>query len=119
MLGLTLVATAAYGAVLPRSGTFQHPGLLHTDADFTRIKSKLATNSQPWVRGYETLVNNTNSQLGYVASPVENLCRGSNAGCTENYSNAFRDFAAAYQYVLAPSGNAPLLLSCQKSSLLT
>ncbi|ETS64630.1 gpi anchored protein [Moesziomyces aphidis] len=100
MLGLTLVATAAYGAVLPRSGTFQHPGLLHTDADFTRIKSKLATNSQPWVRGYETLVNNTNSQLGYVASPVENLCRGSNAGCTENYSNAFRDFAAAYQHAL-------------------
>lgn len=96
---LTLIA-AASGAVLRRSETFQHPGLLHTEADFARIKSKLASNSQPWVRGYETLTKNKNSQLGYSASPVENLCRGLNAGCTENYSNAFRDFAAAYQHAL-------------------
>ncbi|SNX87362.1 related to GPI anchored protein [Melanopsichium pennsylvanicum] len=100
LLKLFLITAVSGAAVVPRADTFKHPGLLHTEEDFARIRSKLASNSEPWVQGYRALTNNGHSKLGYEAAPVAGLCRGINAGCQENYSRAFNDFAAAYQHAL-------------------
>lgn len=81
----------------------KHVGGLHTPADFTRIKAKLAANAEPWVSGYKKLTDNTHAQTTYTANPVAKLIRG--GGSTEepepdNYSRAMNDVAAAYQLAL-------------------
>jgi hypothetical protein len=43
---------------------FVHPGLLHTEADFTRMRAKVNANAQPWKGSWDLLVANSHSQLG-------------------------------------------------------
>ncbi|KAH8680796.1 chondroitin AC/alginate lyase [Xylariales sp. PMI_506] len=74
--------------------TFNHPGLLHTEHDFTRIKGFVKSQTLPMYTGWLKLVNHTNS--AYTPSPVATICRGSGTACTENYSALYRDAAAAY-----------------------
>ena len=79
---------------------FVHPGLLHTQADFDRMKVKVNASAEPWLSGWNKLIANSHSQLSYNPSPVVKLIRG--GGSTEeplpdNYSAAFNDAAAAYQ----------------------
>ncbi|WP_315821583.1 hypothetical protein [Paraflavitalea speifideaquila] len=40
---------------LSPSTALKHVGGLHTPADFTRIKAKIAANAEPWVSGYKNL----------------------------------------------------------------
>jgi hypothetical protein len=80
--------------------TFSHPGLLHSQADFDRMKTKVAAGAEPWMAGWNKLIANSHSQLTYNPNPVVKLIRG--GGSTEepspdNYSTAFNDAAAAYQ----------------------
>jgi hypothetical protein len=42
----------------PWSGAFVHPGLLHSDQDFARMKAEVAANAQPWTAGWNRLVAN-------------------------------------------------------------
>jgi len=79
---------------------FVHPGLLHSQADFDRMKVKVNASAEPWLSGWNKLIANSHSQLSYNPSPVVKLIRG--GGSTEeplpdNYSAAFNDAAAAYQ----------------------
>jgi hypothetical protein len=80
--------------------TFKHPGLLHSEADFTRMKSKVANGEQPWTAGYEKLVNNRHASLDWKPSPAEKIYRGSNPEAAQNYSLLYRDAAAAYAHAL-------------------
>lgn len=78
------------------AAAFVHPGLLHTDADFQRVRSKVIdTPTDPWLAGWYKLTNSTYAQAGYTPRPVETLCRGV-SDCTQNYPNLYRDAAAAY-----------------------
>lgn len=72
-----------------------HVGGLHTEADFERIREKLAADASPWKEGYELLKNSTYAQLTFQTYPVETIVRGGGVG--ENYMNAARGAAAAYQ----------------------
>ncbi|KAF3075116.1 hypothetical protein CFAM422_003069 [Trichoderma lentiforme] len=73
---------------------FIHPGLLHTEADFTRIKSHVNSKQTPWITGWNKLA--AHASTSYTPRPVATLCRGSSSDCTENYPNLYRDASAAY-----------------------
>ncbi|WP_281225899.1 alginate lyase family protein [Flavobacterium aquiphilum] len=80
--------------------TFVHPGLLHTQADFDRMKLKVNASAQPWIAGWNKLIANSHAQLTYSPSPVVKLIRGGSSveePQPDNYSAAFNDAAAAYQ----------------------
>lgn len=77
---------------------FVHPGMMHTQADFDRIKAKLAAKESPYVEGYAKLMANSHAQLTYSPAPTKWIVRGAAVdGVGENYSRAMNDAAAAYQ----------------------
>ncbi|RSL50179.1 hypothetical protein CEP54_012039 [Fusarium duplospermum] len=81
-------------AVNRASSTFAHPGLLHSDADFRRIKKFVDSGDAPWSTGWEKLVARANPD--YQPRPQEILVRGSTPELPENYVLLYRDLASAY-----------------------
>lgn len=113
-------------SAISASAAFVHPGLLHTAADFTRVTSKVNAKAEPWLTGWNKLINSTYAQPGYTPRPVQLLCRGSPASCTQNYPNVYRDAAAAYALAIrykvtgdAQYGNAAATILNAWSSTLT
>lgn len=86
---------------VPAGKVFVHPGLLHTQADFDRMKTKVEGSASPWIEGWGKLTANSHSSENYLMQgPLVTLIRG--GGSTEvpqadNYSAAFHDAAASYQ----------------------
>lgn len=83
--------------------TFVHPGLLHSDADFARIKAKVEAEEEPWMQGWNKLIANSHASLSYNPSPTVKLVRGGNSKeepDPDNYSHAMNDVAAAYQLAI-------------------
>jgi hypothetical protein len=83
-----------------KAQAFVHPGLLHRQEDFDRMKAKVNAGAQPWKSGWDVLVANGHSQLTYTPAPVVTLIRGTTSAGSENYSRAMNDAAAAYQTAL-------------------
>src|SRR4051812_48319850 len=54
----TFIAPVKFIDTLPPGTALRH-GTLHTEDDFTRIKTALAGNQEPWVTGYNVLKNNS------------------------------------------------------------
>lgn len=77
---------------------FRHPGALHTDKDFERIRQQLASNNLTVKNAYEVLVNAAYAQSDVQTYPVETIVRGGGVG--ENYINAARGATMAYQNAL-------------------
>ena len=76
---------------------FMHPGMLHTQEDFDRIKSKVDAEEQPWLDGWNVLIANSHASLSYTPNPVVKLIRGGNSREepeADNYSRAMNDVAA-------------------------
>ncbi len=97
LLRLTvLYGVLAHGLVAPTARHLRraitHPGLLHTEEDFTRIKGLVDRGEEPWLTGWNKLEARANAD--YSPNPVETVYRGS--GSPENYANLYRDAAAAY-----------------------
>ncbi|MEO7097880.1 MAG: LamG-like jellyroll fold domain-containing protein [Luteolibacter sp.] len=86
----TIVAISAPALAKP----FVHPGLLHTEADFERMKTKVAAGEEPWLSGWKKLDESHNAQLGWSPRPVETVIRG---GPGQNFPLLFNDIHAAYQ----------------------
>jgi hypothetical protein len=74
-----------------------HPGMLHTEADFTRMAAKVAANAQPWKGSWDKLVASTNSQSTWGPRPVGVINRGTSP---DNCALLYNDAAAAYQNAL-------------------
>ncbi|KAA6302761.1 MAG: hypothetical protein EZS26_000931 [Candidatus Ordinivivax streblomastigis] len=81
-----------------KSQSFIHPGGLHTQADFDRVKTQLAANETAVVQAYNNLKANAYSASNVITYPVETIIRGGGSG--ENYINAARGAAMAYQNAL-------------------
>ncbi|KAL2842518.1 chondroitin AC/alginate lyase [Aspergillus pseudoustus] len=83
-------------ALLPIVGcnALVHPGLLHTNADFTRIRSYVKAKTDPWYTGWEKLAAHANADYTPGAAAV--VCRGASWCNPENYPVLYRDIAAAY-----------------------
>ena len=76
---------------------FRHPGGLHTQEDFDRVKAQIAAGSDKVVQAYEKLKAAAYAQPSVQTDPVETIVRG---GSGENYMNAARGAAMAYQNAL-------------------
>ncbi|SHN38600.1 Alginate lyase [Rhizobacter sp. OV335] len=93
-------ADAGRSAGQPSEGAsrvFVHPGLLHTEADFTRMREKVALGAQPWTDGWNALIANGRSQLGAAPRPLAQVVRG---GDGSNFAQMYIDIARAYQLAL-------------------
>lgn len=77
---------------------FIHPGALHTQEDFDRIKAQLDAKETSVVQAYQRLTSNSYSSFNYNPNPQTWIIRGGGSG--ENYGHAYRDAAAAYQNAL-------------------
>lgn len=77
---------------------FVHPGGLHTQADFDRVKQLLAEGDPTITAAMALLRSNEYSQASVQTWPVETIVRGGSSG--QNYINACRGAAMAYQNAL-------------------
>ena len=99
----TLKNSRGYVALTPGTPAtgergFRHPGMLHTNADFERIKQQIADGEADVVAAYNILKKAEYSQSGVQTYPVETIVRGGGVG--ENYINAARGATMAYQNAL-------------------
>jgi hypothetical protein len=96
------IATSTTATPSPTSTItgFTHPGLLHNDADFSRIQSKVEAYAEPWITGWYKLTNNSHSFLQYSPSPQAIVYRGYDGTHTENYGSLYNDIAAGYAMAL-------------------
>ncbi|MDE5550043.1 MAG: hypothetical protein K2I99_01620, partial [Bacteroidaceae bacterium] len=76
---------------------FIHPGGLHTQADFDRIKQQLAEGNEKVTAAYKVLKEAAYSSASAATYPSEVIVRG---GSGENYINAARGATIAYQNAL-------------------
>ena len=77
---------------------FVHPGCLHTQADFDRIKQLLADGDPTITNAFNALRNSEYAQSGIATWPVWEIIRGGSSG--QNYMNIARGAAMAYQNAL-------------------
>jgi hypothetical protein len=84
----------------PAPTVFAHPGGLHTESDFARMRTKVAAGAQPWLSGWSMLTSNSHAQLTYTPNPQPIIYRGYDGTNAENYGILFNDIAAAYQCAL-------------------
>lgn len=76
---------------------FIHPGGLHTQADFDRIKKQLADGNTKVTQAMAILRTAAYAQATAATYPVQTIVRG---GSGENYINAARGATIAYQNAL-------------------
>ncbi|BCU78154.1 hypothetical protein llg_28690 [Luteolibacter sp. LG18] len=72
-------------------GSFVHPGLLHNEEDFKRMRTYKGV--QPWRSGWEKMTNSRHANLDWKPRPADIVVRG---GTGENYADFYRDIATAY-----------------------
>jgi hypothetical protein len=83
---------------LAQAQSFQHPGMLHRQADLQRMRDSVAAKAEPWLAGWNRLLENSHSKSTYTANPVDTVYRGK--GSPENYTRLYNDAAAAYALAL-------------------
>jgi hypothetical protein len=81
-------------APVTQARTFTHPGLLHTEADFARMRAKVAAGAQPWLDGWNKLLRTGHSNLDASPRPLQTVIRG---GDGSNFGQLFIDVARSYQ----------------------
>jgi hypothetical protein len=99
LLAATLLAGALTAAAdgYDTSRGFRHPGGLHTQEDFDRVKAQVAGGNETVCQALRVLQSAAYAQPGVQTYPVEYVVRG---GSGENYLNAARGAAMAYQNAL-------------------
>lgn len=98
-LTLTILLCATILSVAqPQDRGFIHPGGLHTQEDFDRVKTQIANGNTIVKQAYAKLKSAAYSQPSVQTYPVETIVRGGGNG--ENYMNAARGATMAYQNAL-------------------
>jgi hypothetical protein len=92
-----LATAGGLGTGLAHAQSFTHPGMLHTNADFDRMRHNVDIRRAPWIWGWDKLVANGHSQSSWSPRPLEVVRRG---GDGQNYPQLYRDVHAAYQNAL-------------------
>ena len=77
---------------------FIHPGGLHTQEDFDRVKAQIAAGNTKVNQAYQVLKSASYAQPTVKTYPTETIVRGGGSG--ENYMNAARGTTMAYQNAL-------------------
>lgn len=94
------IGTPAAPIGAPAGSVFVHPGLLHTQADFVRMATKVAANASPWVNSWNLLVANSHASLTYTARPQAVVYRNDPLNGADNSAILFNDVAASYACAL-------------------
>lgn len=76
---------------------FLHPGILNTQADFDRMKQMIDAGTEPYVSGYDQLVNSPLSSSSWTPRATDTIIRG---GSGDNVALLYIDIARAYQNAL-------------------
>ncbi|WP_285475378.1 alginate lyase family protein [Actinoplanes sp. NBRC 101535] len=97
MTGLAVAATASPAGAAHAAAPLTHPGMLHTEADFTRIRTRLAADDPVVTAGWKRLTDNPRSNSTWKPAPTATVVRG---GTGQNYVSFYRDVHAAYQNAL-------------------
>jgi hypothetical protein len=96
-LVLSLLITTSLTTISVEAQTFVHPGILHTQTDFDRMRTKVNANAQPWKGSWDKLVASPHAQLSYTPRATATVIRG---GTGDNVALLYNDVAAAYQHAL-------------------
>ena len=91
LLGQTLILQAQQETA---DRGFIHPGGLHTQMDFDRVKAQIAARNQTVLKAWNKLKAAEYAQASVQTYPTETIVRG---GSGENYINAARGATVAYQ----------------------
>lgn len=90
----------------PASTAFVHPGLLHTEAGFTRMAQKVQAGAQPWLSGWNALLAPSDyTSLSTVPNPQVIVVRGGTATIDgvdypQNFGTMILDMQRAYMLAL-------------------
>ncbi len=96
VLFIVVLSISTFGK-FARGQSFIHPGVLHTQADFNRMREKVNAGEQPWKGSYDKLVASAQAQLGWNPRATATVIRG---GTGDNVALLYNDVAAAYQHAL-------------------
>ncbi|KAJ4246015.1 hypothetical protein NW762_013759 [Fusarium torreyae] len=91
---MRLSLAVSLGAALSAAQAIKHPGLLHTEDDFTRIRGFVESKTEPFYTGWQKLANRADANWEPRVTDV--ICRGVTDWCSQNIANLFRDVHAAY-----------------------
>lgn len=96
MLGIA----CSIGTAFAQGTGFRHPGLLHSEEDFQKIKERIAANDEQTLAALERLKTapGVAGNWGGDWAVNEHISRGISG--QENYMNAYRNAARAYQLAL-------------------
>ena len=94
---LLIAMLAAISPLIAHGQPFVHPGGLHTQADFDRMKAKVAANQSPWVDSYNQLTTVWMANLNMPWHPVTQIVRGASPN---NYARSQDDALAIYYHAL-------------------
>jgi fibronectin type 3 domain-containing protein/regulation of enolase protein 1 (concanavalin A-like superfamily) len=116
------VDLTAYTA--PAPGTFVHPGLLNTAADFERMRTNVALGQEPWLSNFNALASSWMSANGSWPSHAQATIT---RGATNDTSRLYNDIAVIYGSALrwkitgdtAYADQAVTLLNSWSSTLTT
>ncbi|WP_175813056.1 LamG-like jellyroll fold domain-containing protein [Burkholderia contaminans] len=86
----------ATSAGIAQTRAFTHPGLLHTEADFERMRAKVGAHASPWIDSWNVLVANGHTRLTNKPNPQVGIYRGNDPTHGQNYGALYNDIAAAY-----------------------
>ena len=82
----------------PAAGTFVHPGLLNTEADFERMRTNVALGLDPWLTAYNALASSWMAQSGGWGSHAQaTITRSGDANDT---NRLYQDIAVTYASAL-------------------
>lgn len=76
---------------------FSHPGIFNTEADYARIRQKIAEKQEPWYTAWNNLLVAPEAQLNWTSHATETVIRG---GTGDNIVLMYRDVASIYEHAL-------------------
>ena len=77
---------------------FTHPGALHTQSDFDRMKAKIAAGAAPWKTSYDQFTGSRFAQTAWGPTAVQYINRGGTDA--NNYTRSQMDGQAIYELSL-------------------
>ena len=95
MFGISICVSAQKDDGKSLNKGFIHPGGLHTQADFDRVRAQLAAGNPKVTQAYNVLKTAGYAQPGLESYPLHTIIRGGGVG--ENYITAARAATMAYQ----------------------
>lgn len=100
LAALALIGAGASAWAGSDAHALVHPGLLHTQKDFDRMRARVAHGDEPWAAGWQKLIANRHASLQWKPNPQAVVYRGRDGAHAENYPALFNDAAAAYALAL-------------------